>query len=144
MEKTIRKKEALMLAFAALAILSLFSCKHKGIEMANLVGTWTFQNVTSSVVIGGVETIIMNPDFSISMGNWNSRSPAFAFADDKFRMIRGFTQFPHFTTYALWEGEMAGEGLMSGKIYNISSTAGPIMELEKGGEFGSFTASRNG
>jgi hypothetical protein len=134
----------------AVAILPQLSCKKSGLEMSDLLGAWTFQNtVTSSdytPYITGTEAITLNADYTITKGNWNSNGPAFAFNAEMFRMVRGFLPYPlHITFYLIWEGEMDGDGLLTGKIYTghlASQAPFIIMNFDKGVQIGSFSASR--
>lgn len=147
MNNSSRNKCMPLLAVLALSALLQLSCKKMEIILDDLLGSWEFRNAIPAGYAGGiqeVETIVLNPDYSISIGGWNSQSPSFAFENNTFRMVRGFTSFPHFTTWSLWEGEMERDGFIAGKIYGLGSLApaGPIMELDKENEFCSFTATR--
>ncbi len=133
----------------SVAILPQLSCKKNSLELSDLVGTWEFQNAISQEnlkeTFDGQMTFTLNSDLTITIPGLNYlNAHGFAFGAETFRMVVHYG-FPmtHIICHVLWEGEMTGDGLLSGKMYFSNPSPGnDIMEYEKESEIGGFSARR--
>lgn len=131
------------------AAMAQFSCGKNGIELSDLLGTWEFKNTITDAftrdLIGEQMTLTLQDDLTYTVPGLNQPTiNRFAFTSEVLRLIvhRGIP-LTHLNHYFIFEGEMTGDGFLSGKIYSSQSpTDNDPMSCVIGSEIGGFTANR--